>query len=258
MGLYTNEGLVKHAENALALKTKYMWGGILRTIEQQYDLLFRTYGTKPGTGYTTERWNELKKLCGKGYYGVDCVGLIKSYYWSGKADGGVGSPKYGAAGYPDTNAGGMYNAAKVKGRIATIPERPGVIVYSKSHPHVGIYIGNGYTIESTLGTRGDGVVKRKLDNFWEYWFQCPYIEYPAAAKTVKNPESGNAKAVTLAYKAAVRAEPKNSAAKLGALAAGTKCVIISGSDTVDPVSKYTYIKLAGGKEQWIVKSAIRT
>ncbi|MBR5088465.1 MAG: C40 family peptidase [Ruminiclostridium sp.] len=177
MGLYTNEGLVRHAENALKLKTKYMWGGILRPIEQQYDLLFRTYGTKPGTGYTTERWNELKKLCGKGYYGVDCVGLIKSYYWSGKADGGVGSPKYGAAGYPDTNAGGMYNAAKVKGRIATIPERPGVIVYSKSHPHVGIYVGNGYTIESTLGTRGDGVVKRKLDGFWEYWFECPYIEY---------------------------------------------------------------------------------
>ena len=261
MGLYTNEGLVKHAENALKLKTKYMWGGILRPIEQQYDLLFGTYGTKPGTGYTTERWNELKKLCGKGYYGVDCVGLIKSYYWSGKADGGVGSPKYGAAGYPDTNAGGMYNAAKVKGRIATIPERPGVIVYSKSHPHVGIYIGNGETIESTLGTRGDGVVKRKLDGFWEYWFECPYIEYiknnPAPAAKPETADS-SLKSVTLAYNASIRAEPRADAAKLGVLTAGTKCVIVKNSETEDKKTKYKYVRLAGELEQWIVVTAIKT
>lgn len=187
MSIYTNAGLVKHAEKALALKTKYMWGGILRPIEQQYDMLFKMYGNKAGTGYTTQRWNELSQLRNKGYYGVDCVGMIKSYYWSGKPDGGTGSPKYGAAGYPDVNAGFMYQQSKAKGKISTMPEVPGLIVYSKSHPHVGIYIGGGYTIESTLGARGDGVVKRKLDNFWEYWFQCPYIEYTdlhANAKSV--------------------------------------------------------------------------
>jgi cell wall-associated NlpC family hydrolase len=189
MGLYTNTGLVKHAEKALALKTKYMWGGILRPIEQQYDMLFKMYGNKAGTGYTTARWNELAQLKNKGYYGVDCVGMIKSYYWSGKPDGGTGSPKYGAAGYPDVNAGFMYQTAKVKGKISDMPEIPGLIVYSKSHPHVGIYIGNGYTIESTLGARGDGVVKRKLDSFWEYWFQCPYIEYTQSGKLPANDKS---------------------------------------------------------------------
>ena len=188
MGLYTNTGLVKHAQNALALDTKYMWGGILRPIEQQYDMLFKMYGNKAGTGYTASRWNELKQLCGKGYFGVDCIGLIKSYYWSGKADGGVGSPKYGAVGFPDVNANFMYLQSKVKGKIADMPEIPGLIVYSKSHPHVGVYIGNGYTVESTLGSRGDGVVKRKLDNFWEYWFQCPYIEYEK-----KNSDKGGAR-----------------------------------------------------------------
>lgn len=181
MGMYTNTGLVKHAEKALALKTKYMWGGILRLIERQYDMLFDIYGNKAGTGYTTARWNELAKLKNKGVYGVDCVGLIKSYYWSGKPDGGTGSPKYSSAEYPDVPAGDMYAASKVKGKINTMPEVPGLIVYSKSHPHVGIYIGNGYTIESTLGSRGDGVVKRKLDKFWEYWFQCPYIDYPTTS-----------------------------------------------------------------------------
>lgn len=184
---YTNTGLVKHCEKALSLPTKYMWGGILRTIEKQYDQLFSMYGIDEAKGYTQKRWNELAKLKNKGIYGVDCVGLIKSYYWSSKPNGGVGSPLYCSSEYPDVPAGDMYNLSKCKGKIGTMPEVPGLIVYSKTHPHVGVYIGGGYTIESTLGARGDGVVKRKLDNFWEYWFQCPYIEYTdlhANAKSV--------------------------------------------------------------------------
>ena len=185
MGIYTNTGLVKHAEKALALNTKYMWGGILRPVEQQYEMLQKIYGNQSGTGYSAPRWNELKQLFGKGYYGVDCVGLVKSYYWSGKPDGGTGSPKYGATGFPDVNAGYMFRTAKVKGDIKDMPETPGLIVFCKSHPHVGIYIGGGETIESTLGERGDGVVKRKLDGLWEYWFECPYIEYPKKKTSAK-------------------------------------------------------------------------
>lgn len=176
---YTNLGLVKHAENALKLKTKYMWGGILRLIDNRnIDLLKKTWGNYPGSGYTDDRWTELMTYVGKNYYGCDCVGLIKSYYWSGKENGGTGSPNYGKAGYPDVNAGIMYNRAKVKGTIASLPEVPGVIVYCKTHPHVGVYVGNGMVIESTLGARGDGVIKTKLSAFkWEYWFECPYIDY---------------------------------------------------------------------------------
>ena len=165
-----NIGLVQHCENALKLPTKYMWGGIFRLIEKQYNMLRSMYGNKPGTGYTPQRWDELSRLKNTGTYGVDCIGLVKSYYW-----GGVGSPKYD--GKTDVNAGTMYNLSKVKGKISTIPETPGLVVYSKTHPHVGVYIGGGYTVESTLGSRGDGVVKHKLDSFWEYWFQCPFIEY---------------------------------------------------------------------------------
>lgn len=184
MSIYTNTGLVKHAEKALALKTKYMWGGILRPIEQLYGMLYDTYGIDSAKGYTASRWNELAKLRNKGVYGVDCIGLIKSYYWSGNPSGGTGSPNYPTPKnglgkyYPDVNAGFMYQQAKVKGKIADMPDIPGLIVYSKSHPHVGVYIGSGCTIESTLGSRGDGVTKRKIDGFWEYWFECPFIEYP--------------------------------------------------------------------------------
>lgn len=179
MSMYTNKGLVKHCENALKLPTKYMWGGIFRLIEKQYDMLFSMYGgNNPVTGYTPQRWDELSRLKNTGTYGVDCIGLVKSYYW-----GGVGSPKYDRK--TDVNAGTMYNLAKVKGKISTIPETPGLVVYCKTHPHVGVYIGGGYTIESTLGSRGDGVVKRKLDSFWEHWFECPFIEYERVQATAK-------------------------------------------------------------------------
>ena len=184
---YTNLGLVKHAQAALALNTKYMWGGILRLIDNNYiTQLKKNWGNYPGSGYTDKRWAELKTYVGKNYFGCDCVGLIKSYYWSGKENGGTGSPYYGKDGYPDVNANIMYSRAKVKGTISSLPEVPGVIVYCKSSPHVGVYIGNGEVIESTLSGRGDGVVKTKLKDFkWEYWFECPYIDYVKTAAQTK-------------------------------------------------------------------------
>ena len=256
MGLYTNEGLVKHAEKALALKTKYMWGGTLYPISDAYiNSKVNDYKkfdpTGKTTGYTPERVQKLHTFAGKGYYGVDCVCLIKSYYWSGNPEsGGVKSPKYSSA--TDVDAGTMYSRAAVKGKISTMPEIPGLIVYSKSHPHVGIYIGNGETIESTLGSRGDGVVKRKLDSFWEYWFQCPYIEYPQSTTT-----SAKTKKCTLAFKAAVRAKPLASSAKLGEYLPGQTVTVVNGTETKDSKSGYVYIRVSGDTERWIVVSAVK-
>lgn len=254
MGLYTNDGLVKHAEKALALKTKYMWGGILRLIERQYETLQKMYGNQSGTGYTAPRWNELRQLFGKDFYGVDCVGLIKSYYWSGKADGGTGSPKYGVAVFPDVNASAMYARAKIKGSIDKMPNKPGIIVISRKHGnHVGVYIGGGYTIESTLGSRGDGVVKHKLDKmFWTDWFECPYIEYKASTVI-----TAKTKKCTLAFKANVRKEPKESSKLLGAYKPGDTVTIVNGTETKDTATGYVYVKIAGTSGGWIVKSAIK-
>lgn len=176
---YTNLGLVQHAKKLLAADTKYMWGGIARPITASYvDMLSKMYPNQ----YSASRIKMLKSLPA-GYIGVDCVGTIKSYYWSGNDNGGFGSPKYGAAGYPDVNANVMYANAKEKGTISTIPEIPGLVVYCKSHPHVGVYIGNGEVIESTIKAAGDGVIKTKLKDWnWEYWFKCPYIQYVTEPK----------------------------------------------------------------------------
>ena len=185
--MYTNKGLVKHAEKALADKTKYMWGGIYRPITEHYiQQLSTLYGKKH---YPDSRITELRKFIGKGYYGIDCVGLVKSYYWSGKADGGKGSPNYGKAGFPDVNATAMFNASKEKGTIDKFPEIPGLVLYSTKHPHVGVYIGNGYVIESTLSARGDGVSKARVSDWsgWTHWFKCPYIQYEGDAQTESKP-----------------------------------------------------------------------
>lgn len=189
MTIYTSAGLVAHCKMALNLNTKYMWGGIMRLITKEYiSLLRKMYGTKSGTGYSEARYKTLESMIGKNCYGCDCIGLIKSYLWSGKPTGGVGSPCYPTAtngSAPDINATAMFNMSKNKGTIDKLPEIPGLILYSKTHPHVGVYIGNGWTIECTLGSRGDGVVKRKLDKFWEYWFECPFITYTKPAKPGK-------------------------------------------------------------------------
>lgn len=256
--MYTNKGLVNHCNNALKLRTKYMWGGILKPITSAYiNSLRGIYGNQSGTGYSAPRYTELYN-CAKqgGWYGCDCVGLIKSYYWSGKPNGGVGSPNspynkpmYKSM-YPDVNATYMYNVAKKKGPIKGMPDIPGLIVYCRSSPHVGVYVGNGEVIECTLSSRGDGVVKTKLKDWkWEYWFECPYIDYNylddepvTATKNVK-------------YTCNARKEPKLSAQFVKKYFPGEAVEVEVESVSYDPKSKYTYIKIKN-KDEWIVKSAL--
>ena len=251
MSNYTNEGLVEHAKKALSLKTKYMWSGTLNPITDAYiaqkvDQCIKAGVPPSRSGYTDARIKELRKLANRGYYGVDCICLVKSYLW-----GGIGSPNYSSS--TDVNANIMYGLATVKGKISTMPKVPGLIVYSKTHPHVGIYIGNGETIESTLGARGDGVVKRKLDSFWEYWFECPFISYAKKDTYFL----GHLSKITFAFKAKVRAKPRTDAALLGEYKPGQTATIVIGSDTKDPATGYEYVRIAGDTERWVVRSAIR-
>ena len=101
----------------------------------------------------------------------DCEGLIKFYLWADSPDE---APKYNAS--QDLSANGAFEKATVKGKIGTIPERPGVCV--RYNGHVGVYIGNGYVVEE----RGFnyGCVKTKLkDRNWTDWFEHPWIQYEA-------------------------------------------------------------------------------
>lgn len=102
---------------------------------------------------------------------VDCVGFIKGYSWY---DPQTDSVNYGTNGMPDIGADQMYQAAREKGSISTIPEIPGLAVWHTGH--IGVYIGDGYVIEA-MGTHY-GVVKTRLSSGrWTHWLKIPYINY---------------------------------------------------------------------------------
>lgn len=113
----------------------------------------------------------------------DCVGLVKGYLWS---DTPKSNPRYTRA--QDVSANGMLNSCKVKGKIATLPEVPGTLVFKSGH--VGVYIGNGGVIEAK--GHAYGVIKSRLSaTRWVNWGYCPWIDYGAAqTATTETPASG--------------------------------------------------------------------
>lgn len=81
------------------------------------------------------------------------------------------------------------------GKIATLPEVPGVLLFSSGH--VGVYIGGGYAVEA----RGFnyGVVKTKVkDRSWTSWAYLPesLLNYDTEESTV-TPEAESEKSVAL-------------------------------------------------------------
>lgn len=116
------------------------------------------------------QWDFEKSMDGKQCF--DCVGLIKGFLWDQE-----GKIVYNSS--QDVSANGLRDLCKKHGKIKTIPEIPGVLVFLPGH--VGVYIGGGYVIEA----RGHkyGVVKTKLnDRPWTSWGLCPWIDYIPVSK----------------------------------------------------------------------------
>lgn len=131
--------------------------------------------------YKSSRTARYKADIAKGATVADCIGLVKGYYWA-RDDGKI---VYGLDGRPDKGASGMFNAAKNKGSIATLPEIPGLLLYAPGH--AGVYIGGGWAIEARgfdYGIVRTEVKKRK----WTHWYQCPYIDYLDGGEPLPPPE----------------------------------------------------------------------
>ena len=141
----TNIGLVEYAKAQLGLP--YWYGTYGQTATEA---LLKYKKTQYPKYYTA---NDFISQYGKRVH--DCIGLIKGYLWS---DTPTSISKYNPK--QDVSADGMLSICKEKGKISTIPELPGVLVFMDQH--IGVYIGNGYVIEA----RGHafGVVKTKLSS----------------------------------------------------------------------------------------------
>ncbi|MCM1061631.1 MAG: NlpC/P60 family protein [Eubacterium sp.] len=168
MSDFTNSGLVEYCKAALTKNTAYMWGGLFRTITTGYiNQLKKIYPDE----YVQPHLGILEALVGKGYYGCDCIGLIKSYYF-----GGIGSPDYVSS--KDYNVPLMYNNAVIKGEIDTFDKVPGRLVMTENLKHVGVYIGDDQVIECTLKDEAEkgGVIQSTFNSQWKKWCQCIFID----------------------------------------------------------------------------------
>ncbi len=174
----TNMGLVAYAKAQLG--KPYWYGTFGNTATES--LLSSKKGQYP-SHYTSSRMAKYRSQLGKRVH--DCVGLIKGYLWSETA---TASPKYNTA--QDVSANGMLKKCTKKGKISTLPEVPGILVFMDGH--VGIYIGGGKVIEA----RGFayGVVETNLaGRGWTDWGYCPWITYTTT--TSSNTENASKKTV---------------------------------------------------------------
>ena len=157
--------------------------------------------------YTASRMEKYRNAIQAKLVCADCVGLIKGYFWTNGGQGVIEylnggekfTNKYASNGCPDKSANGMLSWCKSKGckngKIATLPEVPGVLLFSSGH--VGVYIGGGYAVEA----RGFnyGVVKTKVkDRSWTSWAYLPesLLNYDTEESTV-TPEAESEKSAAL-------------------------------------------------------------
>lgn len=160
----TNAQLVKWAKSKIGC---LYWYGTFgqRATKELYKIKKKQYPVQ-------YQWDFEKSMDGKQCF--DCVGLIKGFLW--EKDGKI---VYNSS--QDVSANGMRDICKKHGKIKTIPEVPGVLVFLPGH--VGVYIGGGYVVEA----RGHkyGVVKTKLNERpWTSWGFCPWIAYVPTSEPI--------------------------------------------------------------------------
>ena len=122
------------------------------------------YGSSRKSGYMKDI--EQGRRC------ADCVGMIKSFFWTGNRYDT--DPKYGTNGCPDKSANGLFDMCKETGDIKTIPDIPGIVVWKSGH--IGVYVGNGYTVEMK-GFNNDCRRNKVTDGPWKKWGKLPMLSY---------------------------------------------------------------------------------
>lgn len=162
----TAQDLITYAKSLLG--AKYMWGTYGSPLTN--DLIDRKVKQYGSAHYKPEYVTKLRTYVGKGLRGVDCCGLIK-YAMMAATPGAV--PVY--AGQYDHAVGGMKKACTSTGKIATLPEAPGLLLFMGTS-HVGIYLGGGKAIEA----RGSDEVRitQVKGRGWTDWGQLSWVQYP--------------------------------------------------------------------------------
>jgi len=144
--------------------------------------------------YTAERQRKFRSLIGKGYFGFDCICLLKALLWNwvGDPKKEYGGATYKANGVPDIGTEAMIAVCKeVTTDFANI--QVGELLWMQGH--VGIYIGDGLAVECTTAwkncvqiTAVHNIGKKSGYNGrkWTKHGKLPYISYPAKAEPAES------------------------------------------------------------------------
>jgi hypothetical protein len=144
-----------------------------------------------------ERTSLIKAVANKGYFGFDCVCLIKGVLWGWNGDT---SKTYGGATYtsndvPDIGADTMIT--KCSG-VSTNFNKIEVGELLWTDGHVGVYIGDGLSVECTPRWANDvqitavgniGTVKGYNTRTWKKHGKLPYITYAKADNKTVNKDT---------------------------------------------------------------------
>lgn len=164
------------------VKTVYVYGAFGQPVTTA--LLTQKAAQFPSF-YTAAKQKQLAAFAGKGYYGFDCVNLIKGVLW-GWDNGGA---KYASNGVPDINADTMFG--KCSGQSSDFSSiEIGEAVWLTGH--IGVYIGSGLVVECTpawnncvqitavgnIGSKSGYHTRR-----WTKHGRLPYVTYETAKES---------------------------------------------------------------------------
>ena len=175
--------------------TVYMWGVFGAPVSES---VIAGKTKQYPSWYTSAKQASFRKLIGKGYFGFDCVCLIKGilWGWNGDSSKSYGGAKYASNGVPDIGADTMIS--KCSGVSATGWENMEVGEALWCKGHIGLYIGDGLAVECTpawankvqitavknIGTK-TGYNARK----WTKHGRLPYVTYDGTVSPVATPNS---------------------------------------------------------------------
>lgn len=182
--MLTGKQLAAYCENVFADGWVYWYGTYGKKCSKS---LYESKKKQYPNHYTSDRTSGYMADIAAGKRCADCVGMIKSFFWTGGKFGA--EPVYASNHCPDKSANGMIALCPQTGPIKSIPDEPGLVVWKDGH--IGVYVGGGYTVEMK-GFSYDCRRNKVKDGPWTKWGRLPesMISYdPEACDACDIPEA---------------------------------------------------------------------
>lgn len=260
-------------------KTVYMWGVFGAPVTES---VIAGKAKQYPSWYTSAKQASFRKLIGQGYFGFDCVCLIKGllWGWNGDASKNYGGASYASNGVPDIGADTMITKCKDVSTTGWADMEVGEALWVKGH--IGIYVGNGLAVECTpawknkvqiTAVKNIGTKAGYNARTWTKHGKLPYVTY--TGETVNTPSAPSAstpstsKPTTVTEKRATEAAYGFNKSLAGAYAvtassglhirngAGTNKASLAVLPKGTRVQNYGYYTLVGGVKWLYVQVTYR-